>query len=239
MKTHVLSAVRAITFDAGGTLLEPYPSVGQVYAEVLRSYGYERDPDKLEADFRVAFSSISKNPAVLDPNEREKDFWRQVVRNTVEQEPFPEELFPDVFTHMWDTFSHGTRWRVFDGSHELLQDLRTRGYRLGVLSNWDRRLHRVLQETGLAEFFDPIIVSADIGIEKPDAGIFRAAEVALGHSPESCMHVGDSRHHDLAGARGAGWSAILVRNDSGPVQLPAVGRLPDLSPLLPGPPTSD
>lgn len=236
MTIRSISSVRAITFDAGGTLLEPYPSVGEVYAEVLLSFGYKRDPDTLEADFQVAFSSVSKNPAVLDPNDREKDFWRQVVRRTIEQEPFPPELFPDVFANMWETFSHGTRWRVFDGSHELLHDLRARGYRLGVLSNWDRRLHRVLSETGLAEFFDPIIVSADIGIEKPDAGIFRAAEAALGHLPESCLHIGDSRHHDLTGARDAGWSAILVRNDSGPVQLPAVGRLSDLSPLLPGPP---
>lgn len=235
MTIQSISTVQAITFDAGGTLLEPYPSVGEVYAEVLLSFGFERDADRLEADFRTAFSSVSKNPAVLDPNEREKDFWRQVVRKTIEQEPFSPELFPDVFTTMWETFSHGTRWRVFDGSHDLLHDLRDRGYRLGVLSNWDRRLHRVLSETGLAEFFDPIIVSADIGIEKPDPGIFRAAEAAFGHAPESCLHVGDSRHHDLTGARDAGWAAILVRNDSGPVQLPAVGRLPDLAALLPGP----
>lgn len=236
MTDESITSVRAITFDAGGTLLEPHPSVGEVYAEVLRSFGVERDPRKLETDFQEAFSSVSKDTTVLDPNEREKDFWRQVVRRTVEQDPFPAELLPEVFVTMWDTFSHGARWRVFDGSHDLLQSLKARGYQLGVISNWDHRLHRVLDETGLARFFDPVIVSADIGIEKPDAGIFRAAETALGHPPESCLHVGDSRHHDLAGAQEAGWAAILVRNDAGPVRLPSVGRLPDLADLLPGPP---
>jgi putative hydrolase of the HAD superfamily len=231
-----IRSVSAVTFDAGGTLLEPHPSVGEVYAEVLWSFGLERDPDKLEADFQAAFASVSKNTALLDPNEREKDFWRQVVRRTVEQDPFPHEMFPDVFLTMWDTFSHGTRWRVFDGSQELLHNLRARGYRLGVISNWDRRLHRVLDETGLASFFDPIIVSADIGIEKPDPGIFRAAETVLGHPPESCLHVGDSRHHDLTGALDAGWAGILVRNDGDPIRLPTVGRLSDLDGLLPGPP---
>jgi len=236
MLAEAMAAVRAVTFDVGGTLLEPHPSVGQVYAEVLRTFDLERKPDQLESAFQMAFASVSKNPAVLDPNEREKDFWRQVVKKTVDRDPIPESVFPAVFQTMWDTFSHGSRWRVFEGSHELLQSLRQRGYRLGILSNWDHRLHRVLHETGLAELFDAVIISANIGIEKPDPGIFRAAEAVIKHPPEACLHVGDSRHHDLDGAREAGWSAILVRNDSGPVRLPSVGRLPDLSSLLPGPP---
>jgi putative hydrolase of the HAD superfamily len=229
------SCVRAVTFDAGGTLLTPHPSVGEVYAEILRGYHIIRNPLVLETSFESAFSSISKNPAVLDPDEREKDFWRQVVRETVRENPIPEEIFPEVFSTMWDTFSHGTRWRVFDGCRDLLQTLRSRGYQLGVLSNWDRRLHSVLRETGLAELVDQIVVSADFGIEKPDTGIFRVAERAMGQPAGACLHVGDSRHHDLTGACHAGWIGILVRNDTDPVELPAIGQLTDLAPLLPGP----
>lgn len=229
------SAVRAVTFDAGGTLLTPHPSVGEVYAEILRKYHIIRNPLELETAFESAFSSISKNPAVLDPDEREKDFWRQVVRETVREHPIPSGIFPEVFSTMWDTFSHGTHWRVFDGCRDLLQSLRDRGYKLGVLSNWDRRLHNVLRETGLAELVDQVVVSADFGIEKPDTGIFRVAERAMGQPAEACLHVGDSRHHDLAGARQAGWTGILVRNDTGPVELPAIGQLTDLAPLLSGP----
>jgi putative hydrolase of the HAD superfamily len=230
------SDIRAITFDAGGTLLAPHPSVGHVYAEVLEGFGLERDPGSLETAFQSAFNSVSKNRAVLDPEEREKDFWRQVVRETVREHPIPDGLFPEVFATMWDTFSHGTRWRVFDGCRELLELLRGRGYRLGVLSNWDQRLHSVLEETGLAGQVDFVIISSDCGIEKPDTGIFRAAERALHQPPEACLHVGDSRHHDLAGADRAGWAGILVRNDADPVALPAIGQLPDLASLLPGPP---
>ncbi|MEZ5276425.1 MAG: HAD-IA family hydrolase [Opitutaceae bacterium] len=229
------TAIRAITFDAGGTLLAPHPSVGEVYAEVLGSFDLARDPIALENAFHAAFSTVSKNPAVLDPEEREKDFWRQVVRHTVRDAPLPESVFPEVFAAMWDAFSHGARWRVFDGSHAILRALRDRGYRIGVLSNWDRRLRSVLEETGLAELIDTVVISSDIGIEKPDTGIFRAAEARIGQPAESCLHVGDSRHHDLAGARAAGWAGLLVRNDGGPVDLPAIGSLADLFPLLPGP----
>ncbi len=90
-----LSGVRAVTFDAGGTLLTPHPSVGEVYAEILRGYQIIRNPLVLETAFESAFSSISKNPAVLDPDEREKDFWRQVVRETVREHPIPDEIFPE------------------------------------------------------------------------------------------------------------------------------------------------
>ena len=83
------SNVRAVTFDAGGTLLTPHPSVGEVYAEILRGYHLIRNPLELESAFQSAFSSISKNPAVLDPDEREKDFWRQVVRETMKDDPIP------------------------------------------------------------------------------------------------------------------------------------------------------
>lgn len=229
------ASIRAVTFDAGGTLLAPHPSVGEVYAEVLRAFDLERDASSLESSFRAAFTAVSKNAAVLDPEEREKDFWRQVVRRTILDNPIPEAVFPDVFATMWEAFSHGTRWRVFDGSHQLLQSLRDRGYQLGILSNWDRRLHSVLKETGLAGLFETVVISADVGIEKPDTGIFRAAETLLGQPAAACLHVGDSRHHDLAGARGAGWTALLVRNDDGPVDLPSIGNLADLAALLPGP----
>jgi len=228
-------AIRAVTFDAGGTLLAPHPSVGEVYAEVLGSFDLERDPTSLENAFRVAFATVSKNPAVLDPEEREKDFWRQVVFQTVRDDPLPESLFPGVFAAMWDAFSHGDRWRVFDGSHAILRSLRDRGYRVGVLSNWDRRLRSVLEETGLADLVDTVIISSDVSIEKPDTGIFRAAEIRIGHPAEECLHIGDSRHHDLAGARAAGWAGLLVRNDDGPVDLPTIGSLADLATLLPGP----
>jgi len=229
------SNVRAVTFDAGGTLLTPHPSVGEVYAEILRGYHLIRNPLELESAFQSAFSSISKNPAVLDPDEREKDFWRQVVRETMKDDPIPASQFDDVFINMWDSFSHGNRWRVYNGSHQILKTLRDRGYWLGVLSNWDHRLHTVLEETGLSDLVESVVISVEVGVEKPDSGIFRAVEAQSGMPPDVFLHVGDSRHHDLAGARDAGWSGILIRNDEGPVRPSSIGRLADLTEVLPGP----
>jgi putative hydrolase of the HAD superfamily len=235
--TFDLSAVRAVTFDAGGTLLTPHPSVGEVYAEVLLENQIVRNPLELESAFRSAFSSVSKNPAVLDPEEREKDFWRQVVRETLKNKPLPPSQFDEVFVKMWEAFSHANRWRVFDGSLEVLRNLRDLGYWIGVLSNWDHRLHTVLEEAGFSDLVESVVISVDVGVEKPDSGIFRAVEAKSGMPPDASLHVGDSRHHDLTGAQEAGWFGILLRNDGGVIKPPTIGRLADLNEILPGPPS--
>ena len=234
--TFDLSAVRAITFDAGGTLLTPHPSVGEVYAEVLRENRIIRNPLELESAFQLAFSSVSKNPTVLDPEEREKDFWRQVFRETMTKQPIPSSRFDDVFIDMWNAFSHATRWKALAGSHQILRALRDLGYWIGVLSNWDHRLHSVLDEAGFSDLVESVVISVDVGVEKPDSGIFRAVEAISGMPPGACLHIGDSRHHDLAGAEDAGWFGILIRNDGGPINPPSIGRLADLTEILSGPP---
>jgi len=71
----------------------------------------------------------------------------------------------------------------------------------------------VLEETGLQRFFDAVIISSEVGVEKPDAGIFRAAEEAIGCESDAFIHIGDSRRHDIEGAKAVGWHALLIRHD--------------------------
>jgi putative hydrolase of the HAD superfamily len=206
-------SIRAVTFDAAGTLVFPYPSVGAVYREIALAHGCDLDAAQLDRAFRAAFLTVSKNPLVLDPEARERDFWKRVVLATIAPAgatPFAD--FDRFFADLFETFAHASRWQLFPDAIETLTALKAAGLRLGVLSNWDRRLHTVLEETGLRPYLDAVIISSEVGAEKPDPGIFRAAESALGAGPGECLHVGDSRHHDLAGARGAGWRVVLVRH---------------------------
>ena len=227
------SAVRAVTFDAGGTLLTPHPSVGEVYAEILSTS--IRSPLELETAFESAFSSVSKNPAVLDPDEREKDFWRQVVRETMRERRIPAGIPSPRSSSTCGTLS---ATEPLAGIRRLPRDpaaLRDRGYRNGVLANPDHRLPTVLDETGLARLVEPSL-SRPRSVPRnriPVSSEWRKRPSGL--PPEARLHVGDSRHHDLAGARDAGWTGILIRNDAGPVDLPAIGQLTDLAPLLSGP----
>ncbi|HUN78002.1 MAG TPA: HAD-IA family hydrolase [Solirubrobacteraceae bacterium] len=88
--------------------------------------------------------------------------------------------------------------------------LRRRGLELVVVSNWDVSLPAVLADLGLRELLDGVVTSAEVGRPKPDPAIFRAALRLAGASPAQALHVGDSPELDLAGARAAGISAVLL-----------------------------
>jgi FMN phosphatase YigB (HAD superfamily) len=98
---------------------------------------------------------------------------------------------------------------------ETLSALQRMGLQLGILSNTNWRgpwRDRELAHQGLLDFFPVRIYSADVGIEKPDAGIFAAALAALGDlAPGEALYVGNDLHDDVAGGHAAGlWTAWLA-----------------------------
>ena len=92
-----------------------------------------------------------------------------------------------------------------------LRDLRERGMRLVVASNWDCSLGEVLREAGIRDLVDGVVTSAEASAPKPDSRVFEAALVLAGCAPEHAVHVGDSPSKDVAGAAAAGIAPILLR----------------------------
>ena len=109
-----------------------------------------------------------------------------------------------------DALLAAIRFRAYPEVPDVLARLRAGGARLAVVSNWDVSLHDVLERTGLRPLVDAGVVSAGLGVGKPDPAIFRAALDRLGAAAEGSVHVGDSLEHDVAGARAAGLEAVLV-----------------------------
>ncbi|MEA2307364.1 MAG: hypothetical protein QOH43_4644 [Solirubrobacteraceae bacterium] len=102
------------------------------------------------------------------------------------------------------------RFRAYPDVPDALAELRDRGCRLVAVSNWDVSLHDVLGDLGLAGLLTGAVSSAEAGAAKPDPAIFaRALEVA-GVGPEAALHAGDSVEADVAGARAAGITPVLV-----------------------------
>jgi len=98
-----------------------------------------------------------------------------------------------------------------------------------VVNNWDYSLERTLERRGLRALFDCVLASLEVGVEKPDAGIFRAAERRLGLAPEELLHVGDHPVDDYEGALRAGWHALLLdRNTPRPTEHSVVSSLLDV-----------
>jgi putative hydrolase of the HAD superfamily len=219
--------VEIVFFDAGGTLLRPEPSVGDAYARAGRRYGIDAPPDRIEASFRVAFAERKRHSI---PQERE--WWREVVADTFAPFGRPSDadaLFDDLCEH----FARAEAWRLFPGALETVRTLRERGYRTGLISNWDDRLPCVLDGLGLTALLEPRIVSFEVGVEKPDPEIFRIALERAGVEPGRALMVGDDRRADVEGAEAAGMRAMLVEHhdDNGLSDLleilPAMHARPD------------
>ena len=147
--------------------------------------------------------------AGLTSEKIEREWWYALVRdvfgNLGEFDDF------DAFFHeLYDLFARAECWRLFDDTVPVLQELSRRGLRLGIISNWDHRLFSIVEQLGLASYFEQVTASSSIGSAKPGKKIFEAALLAMKASPEESLHVGDSLGDDFHGASRAGLSAVLL-----------------------------
>lgn len=98
---------------------------------------------------------------------------------------------------------------LIDGAVELLGALRGMGCRIGILSNGFTEVqYRKIRNSGLEPYVDFVVLSDDIGVNKPDVRIFRHAEAVCGSDAAGCIMIGDNPDTDIAGALNAGWQAI-------------------------------
>lgn len=210
--------VKVVFFDAVGTLIEPRDSVGEIYGRVAREFDFEAEPRILQQNFALSFR---RQPPLAFPAgapeaalvELEKGWWRDLVREVFAGlGPFPrfEEFFDEVF----ERFRGREFWRVYDDVAPTLAELKRRGLKLGVISNFDSRLYDVLRACGLDHFFDSVHVSTRAGAAKPDAAIFHAALNYHGIEAGEAWHVGDSLREDVEGATAAGVNAVLLDRDN-------------------------
>lgn len=195
---------QAVSFDVGGTLIEPWPSVGHVYAQVLEDSGIPgRDPDRINAQFVSAWKTRQRFGY-------SRQDWAELVESSLAGCVAPEmarQLFPTIY----DRFTEARCWRIFDDVRPALDELKVRGFRLAVTSNWDERLEQTLRSNGLWEYFEVVTASGPLGCHKPEAEIFHSTCRAMRLAPNQVLHVGDSRAEDFEGARQAGLSALHLR----------------------------
>ncbi|ADG76477.1 HAD-superfamily hydrolase, subfamily IA, variant 1 [Cellulomonas flavigena DSM 20109] len=119
------------------------------------------------------------------------------------------------------------------GAHELLGGLRDASVRLGVVSNSEGTVRDDLRAHGLLDYFEVVLDSTVVGVEKPDPEIFRLAADALGVAPAACWYVGDGVVNDVLGARAAGYGrAVLFDRFDSYARLPGVCRVRALPELL-------
>jgi len=226
---------KAIFFDAAGTLFTVKGSVGEIYARLAREHGKDVSMSDLEAGFRrcfvdappMAFPEASPEQVLL----LEKQWWRDIVHDVFAPlGPFPR--FGDYFDVLFAYFARPDAWQLYPETVSTLTALASRRFRLGVISNFDSRLFGLLDGFGLTHFFDPIVISTHAGAAKPEKAIFAQALARHQFHAEEILHVGDSLHADIDGARAAGITPVLIDRKATTEKMPDYLRINSLAELL-------
>jgi putative hydrolase of the HAD superfamily len=201
--------IRAIFFDAVGTLIFPDPPAPRVYAEVGRRYGSRLSETEIAARFRAAFRREEDRDLANDlrtSEAREAARWRSIVGEVLDDVSDAEACFRELFAH----FGRPEAWRCDAEAGPVLEQLAERGYALGLASNYDARLRGVA--AGLPELrpIRHLVISSEVGWRKPAPGFFAALCRAAELPPGQVLLVGDDRVNDYEGAREAGLQALLL-----------------------------
>ena len=204
--------IKAVFFDAAGTLITPVRPVGQTYTLFAKNYGMDVSSSEISERFRTCFAA---SPPLTFPGstesfeQLERDWWRNLVQ-CVFQPRGRFEQFDRFFTELFSYFARPEAWTLYPDVVETLSALQKRGLALDVISNFDSRLIEILDGLGMAGYFEEVFISSRIGHAKPARQIFETALRRHNLAPGEAMHVGDSEENDLCGAANAGLLGVLI-----------------------------
>jgi len=146
--SRTIGAFRAVVFDAVGTLIVPNPSVAEIYSEVGARYGSRYGSEQLHDRFFAAFDAqetLDRSAGWVTDEARELRRWREIVAAVIDDASDPVGCFAELYKR----FAQPTSWRCLPGTAEMLAELRARELRIAIASNFDHRLHGLVQ--GLPE----------------------------------------------------------------------------------------
>jgi putative hydrolase of the HAD superfamily len=213
-------SVRAIFFDAVGTLLHPHPPAPAAYAAAGRRHGSTLPLDEVRARFATAFARQEEHDRArgLVTNEaREVERWRAIVYEVLSDVRDPEACFAELYAH----FADPAAWALDPQAEGVLRALAGRGYVLGIASNFDSRLRGLVAGLPALAPVRHLVISSEVGWRKPAPGFFEALCREAGREPGEVLLVGDDLDNDYRGARAFGLHALLLDDRRGGLAEPA------------------
>jgi putative hydrolase of the HAD superfamily len=203
----------AVSFDAMGTLVTIEPPAPRLQRSLARRLGLVVELARCEAGMRAemrhyrAHCGAAHDAPTLATLRLE---CASLLADALALEVSGADLLPSL--------TDAIVFRAYEDALPALSALAEAGIRLAVVANWDVSLSDVLARLGLAGPFTAVVTAASVGAAKPDAKPFLVALELLGVEAAQCVHVGDDPVTDVAGARGAGLTALLIDRS---------GRAPD------------
>lgn len=204
-----------VLFDLGSTLIYfegDWPAVMaqalQASTEYLRSLGYDLDARTFpRAYFNIIQDYYRKrNDKFIEYTADQ--VLREALRSSYPKTP-PEHIRQSLKVMYGVLQNH---WFIEKDAVPMLEALRARGYRLGIVSNAadDDDVQTLVDNAALRPYFDFILTSAVAGVRKPSPKIFLDALATWNAQPEQAVMVGDTLTADIAGANQVGIASVWV-----------------------------
>lgn len=207
--------IKAIFFDLDGTLRHSVPSGGEVFTDYVKTMGLQVNEEARRSALRWehfywASSEDLRNDLLAHSPETE-NFWIEYSRRRLialgASEEWAVEVAPKISVHMGEFYKPESV--VPEDVRRTLPQLKESGYILAVISNRDQPFHELLQDHGIADFFDFSMAAGEVNVWKPDPGIFQHGLKRANVSASEVIYVGDNYYADVVGARNAGLQPIL------------------------------
>ena len=215
MKLSQPQSIRTIFFDAGFTLLQPFPSTAEVCQRVCRQLDLHVDLPQMQQRLQEAEDLYFRQTRLNNTWAEEETinaFWIELYAATVRPliAEHDERRISILATAINEEFTKHTNWQLFPDVLPTLQTLRARGYHMGVISDWGIGLGPLLRELHVTPYIDCLTVSALARYAKPSPHLYDLALQRANAIPDYSIHIGDSYIHDVLGARSVGIHPILL-----------------------------
>jgi HAD superfamily hydrolase (TIGR01549 family) len=205
--------IKAVFFDYYNTLVDYDPPREVTEAELLGELGVEVSPEALLRPLMVADDFLSKEHSRLSLGKRSKEEaaalygrYHGMILKEAGVEPKPEIIA--ALLKKW--FNLKLKMALYDDVALALDELKQRGFTLGLISNVDRDISATYNELGLDKWLRLKITSQDVGFNKPRPEIFQAALKKAEVEPAEAIYVGDQYEIDVLGANRVGMRGILI-----------------------------
>ena len=218
--------IRAVTFDLWETLLFERDGANlqrtaarcRNLAAVLNGFGVQSSPEQVDLAIKTAISTL------ISAWDKNKDVSHaDQLKLIIQAIPRAAAKFKEGWLGQLSTAFVSPVFEVRpylnSDARKVLQELKTRGKLTALICNTGLTpgsgLRVLLAEFHVAECFDLMIFSEEVGIRKPDPEIFNLASRGLKVEPCEAVHVGDNLKSDVWGAKNAGFKAIHLSSEEG------------------------
>lgn len=190
-----------IYFDAGLTLIKNNHE--ELFSFALEDLGVKRSSDDIKRAYHLANKAAMRDGLLhkSDGGKRFAFFFLSFLGVSCSL---------DDFNNAYIKYKDRFFWSSYPFTKDTLLDLKKKEYGIGLLSNWDRSLRRILEKEGILKMMDEVVISSEVGYEKPDEKIFSIALEKAAVKAEEALLVGDNYYDDVLGARKVNMDAVLI-----------------------------